>query len=68
MARPHKAVIHDCLVGIAPRDRGVGGAEGAVERDFALPKCRTRFEMNYLPPLQGGVHGLDLLLGLKPQA
>ena len=26
---PHKAVI-ECLVGIAPRDRGVGGAEGAL--------------------------------------
>ena len=29
MTRPHKAVNQECLVGIAPRDREVGDAEGA---------------------------------------
>ena len=56
------------LLELHPATAGLEVLKGRLERDFALPKCRTRFEMNYLPPLQGGVHGLDLLLGLKPQA
>jgi hypothetical protein len=28
---PHKAVIQECLVGIAPHDRGVEVAEGALD-------------------------------------